>query len=57
MKKLTRTQQDRAVKKVEIAIDKMIDLKQDFPLKMEHKIEIGRILDSLNHLSHRIYRS
>ena len=54
--KFTYTRQDRAVKKVQIAIDKMIDLSDDFPeLSSGERATIGHILDSLRSLENRIY--
>ena len=44
---MTQTEKDKALKKVEIAIDKMIDLQQDFDL---NTMQMSRILDSLNSL-------
>ena len=51
MKKHTQREKDRAEKKVQIAIDKMIDLK-DMGFGCE---TIERILDKLRHLESKIY--
>lgn len=50
---MTQTQKERAVKKVEIAIDKMIDL-QDMGLGTD---EVARILDLLGSLQGRFQNS
>ena len=56
MMKFTYTRQERAAKKVQIAIDKMIDLKSDFEeLDSADVMAIDRVLDSLNMLENRIW--
>lgn len=51
---MTRRKKDRAIKKVQIAIDKLIDLKDNFDLNREK--EIQSILDKLNDLESFIER-
>lgn len=46
----------KAAKKVQIAIDKMIDLQQDFKLTDSLYSKVQRILDSLNELESDIER-
>lgn len=48
---MTQTQKDRAIKKVEIAIDKMIDL-QDMGFRWD---DVARILEMLNSLQNTFH--
>lgn len=52
---MNQTQKDKAIKKCEIAIDKMIDLQQDYNLSIGIMSDIQRILDQLNSLESRIW--
>ena len=49
------TQKDRAIKKVQIATDKFIDLQQDLIKNDFARSEIQRILDALNSFESRVY--
>lgn len=49
------TQKDRAEKKVQIAIDKIMDLKSDFVLSDYTWHYCERVLDMLRELESRVY--
>ena len=51
---MNQTEKDRAVKKVQIAIDKLIDLQQDFILGSYIDAKIQHLLDQLNLLESTI---
>lgn len=49
------TKKNKAIKKIEIAIDKMVDLQDDFSLTVEQSVDVQRILELLNSLENRVY--
>ena len=51
---MNRTKKERAERKVQVAIDKLIELKEDFDLGEEDCCAVDRVLDSLNELEYRI---
>lgn len=49
------TKKERAIKKVEIAIDKFIDLQEDLVRDDSTRAQIQRILDTLNTFMNEVY--
>ena len=52
---MNQSKKDKAIKKCEIAIDKMVDLQQDYNLSIGIMNDIQRILDQLNSLENRLW--
>ena len=51
---MTQTEKDKAERKVQIAIDKIMDLKSDYDISDDNFFFCDRVLDVLNELESRI---